>query len=270
MAFTLIDLTEIIDDCIEEGKQIGIACNKHIARIIEQYLDEYDMPESFNILNKTSIPFDNIKSDCLVVINVKDDDYEYYIDYYELNEKLPMMFDEFVWIGYDIEDIDYSKVMSRTYRSVNHIEINDEDIADIFADEFNYEDEEIDNDYVCDCDECQKQHTSKNEEFECPECCVECDNEDCEFNGIVDDCGGDKCVRVMENEYNESECDCEECIGKKTVTEEEFVILVTEAILSRNGCFDCTLEIVENLVSMMKDKGWEAHKNYIRECNEGL
>ena len=266
MAFTLNNLVEIIDNCIEDGKQMGIACDKHVARIIERYLDEYDMDESFNILYHPSKPFhfEKIESDCLVVINCRDEEYEYYIDYYKLNEKLPMTFDEFILIGEQFKAFDMfgDSVKSYSCQYIPHIEINDEDIADIFADEFDYEDcngEEITQEEhdrwvkaeTCDCDECCG---SCDEELECE--CVDCSKDtpcqECEFNNISE------------------ECNCEECIGKKTITEEEFIILVTEAILSRNGCFDCTLEIVENLVDMMKVKGWEAHREYIRDCNEEM
>ena len=241
MAFTLTDLVEIIDDCIEEGKQIGIATNKHIARIIEQYLDEYDMNESFNMLNKTNVPshFDKIKSDCVVVINCKDE-FEYYIDYYELNEKLYEEFDTFVLIGEQFEDIKPSTIKARNIGYVSNIEINDEDIADIFADEFDYEDcngEKITQEEhdrwvkaeTCDCDECMKCREDDQDivcRVECKEpklteYCAECDDYDCEFQG-------------EDNDEEDCECDeCKECKENETVTEEDFLILVTEAILNR-------------------------------------
>ncbi len=256
MAFTLTDLVKIIDDCIEEGTQIGIVTNKHIARIIEQYLEQREMYVAYNVFDKPSIPFDKITSDCLVVIDCKDMDYDYYIDHYTLNERLPFTFDEFIWIGEQFENLNSNTIKARDMAYARHIEINDEDIADIFADEFDYED----------CDE--ESPSRIVEGLECVECCVECEDEDCEFNGIIEDCGCDECEECREDEEDEDGCQCDECRENKIVTEEDFLHLVTEAILSRQGCFDCTYEIVEKLVELMKVKGWEAHREYIRECNE--
>lgn len=287
MGLTLTKLTHMIDDCLEDGKQIGIIANKELAEFIQAYLGEYDMVEKLSVLSDAiHLPY---KSDeYLIMINCKDNDYNYYIFYYKLNDKILVGFDELyicsdkVFVGFDRKTI-----TSRLYSFHGNIEMTNDEVYELLG----YYEEEDESPIT------QEEHDRwVRAEEGCPVCCVDCSDYDCEYQGNVDDCDCDDCYEYKEyvkndmdnmdhmdtesDEHSELDREDYEEYVRETLPEDmddRTKDLLTQlsyySEMVKNACSQkCLLKILASLHEEVSEQawhdGWNGCKEYVKESLE--
>ena len=133
--------------------------------------------------------------------------------------------------------------------------------------------EYVDDDEVCECDECKykdkKKYESCNDDckyINCDECCndfCDCENED----NIIEDeiCIQDKECQGCNECIDCDEVECENQISSEKLEELKLIAHFTDEVLKREGCPECTFELLSDLYIKGKNIGWNNHKEFMRE-----
>lgn len=263
MSLKLIDIKCIIDNCIQEEKHIGIIADIELTSVIEDLLDDMELVEKYNVLCLAS----KIKAtgEYLIMINCKDNQYHYYILDYKLNENISVQFDEL----HIVSDNSFNTFNPRTVRCD----------AYSFSPSITICTEEVDALYDCndiDEEDYEEQITHTDAKWKCPVCCYTCPQEECEYQGDLDECDCDDCLDKKEEDDDTftfetdvmmpvEKCSCENCQFDE---EDKLIEYFTQEILSTQGCPECIEDLVEDIFEIAKKMGWDNHREYIRECNE--
>lgn len=204
-SLTLTEITNLISDYIEDGNLIGIIVDKNLATIIEKYLDSYELNELHNVLNDFILP-ENRNDDFLITVDCKDGNYNYFIDFYKLNNRIDINFDFVYVLGKKFEDFNPMTVRSKGYLISGDVDINQDELNNVFDNDEDYNNEDS-------CDEGNDK---------CNECCCDCSEEVdllIEYtNRILDTQGCPNCVLniVIELANNMKEIgwkDCEDSLS---------------------------------------------------------
>jgi len=225
MSLTITEITNIIDDCLQEGYRIGIACDKEVARILYEYIDDYEMNELHNDLSEHT-SFEHINSDYVIVIDCSGENFEYFIEYYQLNNKLPIILDAFYWIGSKFSMFNPLTVKAKAFIQCGDVEVKDEELALIFGFDV-HEDYEIE---------------ESNEQ------CSEYVDDEEKYYQAYKDYYGD-----IEEEDEEAHCDCESC---NKPDDNNLIDEFVDSIIKTQGCPDCIIELATSFASKMKTQGW--------------
>lgn len=255
MSLTLSKLESIIDNTIENESKILIICDREIASIVEEYCDDYDLDMMHNVISDY-IPYEHRKSGYAITIDCIDGDYEYYIDFYKHDAKLSGEFDEIHIVGKEFNGFDWEQDKLYFDMGVKHGDmIVDEDDLPITQEEH---------------DRWFKAEGGDS----CVECCLDCSDYDCEWNGDIEDCDCDECYEYKKSdeykndccEDDEDDCECDESDEEELTTLDKLLIAYTDEMILLNGCPSCTFELVSRIAKVMSQKGWNDCERYIKGC----
>jgi len=120
--------------------------------------------------------------------------------------------------------------------------------------------EYVDEDDICECDECK--YKDKKKYDSCNDFC-DCEDED----KIVEDeiCIQDEECQGCNECIDCDEIECENQISSEKLEELRLITYFTDEVLKRNGCPECTFELLGDLYIKGKNIGWNNHKEFMRE-----
>jgi len=121
---------------------------------------------------------------------------------------------------------------------------DEEELADDNPYQYNVEDE------VCECDTCKYKDKKKYESC----------NDDCKYMNCDECCNDDE-----EDICNECKCnyECADKLSDQEIEELKLIAHFTDEVLKREGCPDCTFDLLRELFSIGKEIGWN-------DCEEEL
>jgi hypothetical protein len=161
-------LREILDNTLEDGKNIVIACEKDVASIVVDYLDEYDMTGHFpSIITPTLIEPE--LHDKNIIIITTNGGYDYYVK--SISVVQDQVCDELYAIGdFGLEEL--STVSSPIKMFFERLIVNESDL--IPEDDYD--------EYECHCECCSR------EDVDCDYDCCDCEDDDCNCDCDCDEC----------------------------------------------------------------------------------